>query len=52
MEIMAIHSWNSQYISVFGYDLLCHLLEILNLNKYRSTVATRRNLVNPIQSKN
>jgi hypothetical protein len=53
MEIMAIHSWKSQYICmVFGYDPLCDLLEILNFNKYRSAVATRRNLVDPIQSKN
>jgi hypothetical protein len=37
MEIMAIHSWKSQKISVymvFGYDPLCDLLEILNFNKY------------------
>jgi hypothetical protein len=34
-----------------GYDLLCDLLEIhvLNFNKYRSAVVTRRNLVDPIQ---
>jgi hypothetical protein len=31
MEIMAIHSWKSQYISAhIGYDLLCDLLEMLN----------------------
>jgi hypothetical protein len=38
---MAIHSWKSQYISVwllFGYDLLCDLLEMLNFNKYWSAV--------------
>jgi hypothetical protein len=37
---------------VFGYDLLCDLLEMLNFNKYRSAVATGtpRNLVDPIQS--
>jgi hypothetical protein len=54
MEIIAIHSWKSQYISVllFGYDLLCDLLEILNFNKYPSAVATRRNLVDPILSRN
>jgi hypothetical protein len=38
--------------TVFGYDLLCDLLEILNFNKYRSAIATRRNLVDPIQSRN
>jgi hypothetical protein len=37
---------------VFGYDLLCDVLEMLNFNKYRSAVATRRNLVDPVQSKN
>jgi hypothetical protein len=37
---------------VFGYDLLSDLLEMLNFNKYRSTVATRRNLVDPIQLRN
>jgi hypothetical protein len=37
---------------VFGYDLLCDLLETLNFNKYLSAVATRRNLVDPILSKN
>jgi hypothetical protein len=52
MEIMAIHSWKSQYIHicmVFGYDQLCDLLEMLNFNKYRSTVATHRNLVESTQ---
>jgi hypothetical protein len=40
MEIKAIHSWKSQYVycMVFGYDLLCDLLEMFNFNKYRSTV--------------
>jgi hypothetical protein len=37
---------------VLGYDLLCELLEILNFNKYRSAVATRRNLVDPIEEYN
>jgi hypothetical protein len=37
---------------VLGYDLLCDLLEMLNFNKYLSAVATRRNLVDPIQSRN
>jgi hypothetical protein len=37
---------------VFGYDLLCDVLEMLNFNKYRSAVATLRNLVDPIQSRN
>jgi hypothetical protein len=36
---------------ILGYDLLCDFLEILNFNKYRSAVATRRNLVDPIQSR-
>jgi hypothetical protein len=36
---------------VFGYDLLCDLFEMLNFDKYRSAVATRRNLVDPIQSR-
>jgi hypothetical protein len=36
---------------VFGYDLLCDLLEILNFNKYRCAVATHRNLVDPIESR-
>jgi hypothetical protein len=51
---MAIHLWKSQYISVWflGYDLLCDLLEILNFNKYRSGVATCRNLVDQIQARN
>jgi hypothetical protein len=47
---MAIHSWKSQYIHicmVFGNDLLCDLLEMLNFNKYRSAVASRRNLSRP-----
>jgi hypothetical protein len=30
---------------VFGYDILCDLLEMLNFNKYRSAVTTRSNLV-------
>jgi hypothetical protein len=34
---------------VFGYDLLCDLLETLNLVNIGSAVATRRNLVEPIQ---
>jgi hypothetical protein len=38
---------------VFGYDLLCDLLELsVEFNKYRSAVATRRNLVDPIQRMN
>jgi hypothetical protein len=39
---------------VLGYDLLCDLLETFNFNKYRSAVATHRNLglVDPIQSRN
>jgi hypothetical protein len=37
---------------VFGYDLLCDLLEMLNLINIGSTVATRRNLVDPIQRTN
>jgi hypothetical protein len=37
---------------VFGYDLLCDLLEMLNLINIGSTVATRRNLVEPIQRTN
>jgi hypothetical protein len=37
---------------VFGYDLLCDSLEMSNFNNYRSAVATRRNLVDPIQSRN
>jgi hypothetical protein len=33
MEIMTIHSWKSQYISVcfFGYDLLCDIGALLQL---------------------
>jgi hypothetical protein len=34
---------------VFGYDLLCDLFEMLNLINIWSTVATRRNRVDPIQ---
>jgi hypothetical protein len=34
---------------VFGYDLLCDLLEMLNLINIGSVVATRRNLVDPIE---
>jgi hypothetical protein len=34
---------------VFGYDLLRDLLEMLNLINIGSAVATRRNLVDPIQ---
>jgi hypothetical protein len=37
---------------VFGYDLLCDLLEMLNLINNGSAVATRRNLVDPIQRTN
>jgi hypothetical protein len=37
---------------VFGYDLLCDLLEMLNLINIGSAVATRRNLVDPIQRTN
>jgi hypothetical protein len=37
---------------VFGYDQLCDLLEILNLINIGSAVATRRNLVDPIQRTN
>jgi hypothetical protein len=33
----------------FGYDLLCDLLEMLNLINIGSAVATRKNLVDPIQ---
>jgi hypothetical protein len=33
---------------VFGYDLLCDLLEMLNLINIGSAVAIRRNLVDPI----
>jgi hypothetical protein len=36
---------------VFGYDLFCDLLE-MNLINIGSTVATRRNLVDPIQRTN
>jgi hypothetical protein len=36
---------------VFGYDLLCDLLEMLNLINI-SAVATHRNLVDPIQRTN
>jgi hypothetical protein len=32
----------------FGFDLLCDLLEMLNLINIGSAVATRRNLVDPI----
>jgi hypothetical protein len=55
MEVMAIHSGVEVTIHicmVFGYDLLCELLEMLNFNKYLSAVATRRNLVDPIQARN
>jgi hypothetical protein len=38
--------------TVFDYDLLCDLLEMLNLINIESTVATRRNLVDPIQRTN
>jgi hypothetical protein len=34
---------------IFGYDRLCDLLEMLNLINIGSAVATRRNLVDPIQ---
>jgi hypothetical protein len=37
---------------VFGYDLLCDLLEMLNLINVGSAVATLRNLVHPIQRTN
>jgi hypothetical protein len=37
---------------VFGYDLLCDLLEMLNLINIGSAVATRRNPVDPIQRTN
>jgi hypothetical protein len=37
---------------VFGYDLLCDLLEMLNLINIGSAVATRRNRVHPIQRTN
>jgi hypothetical protein len=37
---------------VFGYDMLCDLLEMLNLINIGSDVATRRNLVDQIQRKN
>jgi hypothetical protein len=37
---------------VFGYDLLCDLLEMLNLINIGSAVATRRHLVDPIQRTN
>jgi hypothetical protein len=37
---------------VFGYDMLCDLLEMLNLINIGSAVATRRNLVDPIQRTN
>jgi hypothetical protein len=37
---------------VSGYDLLCDLLEILNLIIIGSVAATRRNLVDPIQRTN
>jgi hypothetical protein len=37
---------------VFGYDLLCDLLEMLNLINIGSAVAIRRNLVDPIQRTN
>jgi hypothetical protein len=37
---------------VFGYDLLCDLLEMLNLINIGSAVATRTNLVDPIQRTN
>jgi hypothetical protein len=39
-------------VMVFGYDPLCDLLEILNLINIGSAVATRRNLVDPIQRTN
>jgi hypothetical protein len=49
MKIMTIHFVEVviHICMVFGYDLLCNLLEMLN-----STVATRRNLVDPIQQTN
>jgi hypothetical protein len=37
---------------VFGYDLLYDLLEMLNLINIGSAIATRRNLVAPIQRTN
>jgi hypothetical protein len=37
---------------VFGYDLLCDLLEMLNLINIGSAAATRINLVDPIQRTN
>jgi hypothetical protein len=37
---------------VFGYDLLCDLLEMLNLINIGRAVATHRNLVDPIQRMN
>jgi hypothetical protein len=37
---------------VFGYDLLCDVLEMLNLINIGSAVATGRNLVDPIQRTN
>jgi hypothetical protein len=37
---------------VFGYDMLCDLLEMLDRINIRSAVATRRNLVDPIQRTN
>jgi hypothetical protein len=37
---------------VFGYDLLCDLLKMLNLINIGNAVATRRNLVDPIQRSN
>jgi hypothetical protein len=37
---------------VFGYDLLCDLLEMLNLINIGSAVVTRRHLVDPIQRTN
>jgi hypothetical protein len=37
---------------IFGYDLLCDLLEMLNLINIGSPVATRRNLGDPIQRSN
>jgi hypothetical protein len=52
---MTIHSWKSQYISVWSLVMiymLCDLLEMLNLINIESAVATRRNLVDPIQRTN
>jgi hypothetical protein len=37
---------------VIGYDVLCDLLEMLNIINIGSAVATRRNLVDPIQRTN